>query len=117
MAALKPASSSQMQKPADAYRAKGRPKSQGRRTPWILRKSPETLAEDCHCLWMFAETAIGGGIPLQQHDTRPAMRNDLVQQGRDGDHRALGLEPEAAQGLQMLGRPHRSLRHCRAAEQ
>ena len=32
-----------------------------------------------------------------------------MQQGRDSDHRALGLEPEAAQGLEMLDRPHRSL--------
>jgi hypothetical protein len=42
------------------------------------------------------------------------MRNDLMQQGRDSDHCALGLEPEAAQGLEMLDRPHRSLRRCRS---
>jgi hypothetical protein len=33
------------------------------------------------------------------------MRNDLMQQGRDRDHRALGLEPEAAQSLEMFDRP------------
>src|ERR1700730_17260282 len=44
------------------------------------------------------------------------MRNDLMQEGRDGNHRALGLEPEAAQRLQMLDRPHRPLRRCRAPE-
>src|ERR1700730_18299159 len=44
------------------------------------------------------------------------MRNDLMQQGRDGDHRALGLEPETARGLQVLDRPHRSLPHCPAAK-
>jgi hypothetical protein len=36
------------------------------------------------------------------------MRNDLP--------RALGLKPETAQGLEMLDRPRRSLRRCRAPE-
>jgi hypothetical protein len=37
------------------------------------------------------------------------MWNDLVQQRRHGDHCALGRQPEAAQGLEMLDRPHRCL--------
>jgi len=33
------------------------------------------------------------------------VRDDLVQKRRDGNHRALGLEPEAAQGLEVFDRP------------
>jgi hypothetical protein len=44
-------------------------------------------------------------IGFEQIGAGPAMRNDLAKKGRDRDHRALGLEPEAAQGLEMLDCP------------
>jgi hypothetical protein len=42
---------------------------------------------------------VGGGyrgIGRDKTDTHRAVRNDLVQQRHDRDHRALGRQPEAA---------------------
>src|ERR1700730_12009053 len=63
---------------------------------------------------MFRVGAGYRGIGRNKSQARLAMRNDHVQQGRDGDDRARGREPEAAQGLQVFDRPHRSLRRYRA---
>jgi hypothetical protein len=49
------------------------------------------------------------GIGRDKADTHRAVRNDLMQQRHDRDHRALGRQPEAAQGFEMLDHPHARL--------
>src|ERR1700730_5121483 len=55
------------------------------------------------------------GIGRNEPHSRTAMRDDLGQQRRYGDHRVLRPQPESSQGLEMFDRPHRSLPRVRSA--
>jgi hypothetical protein len=55
---------------------------------------------------VFRVTVAQRSVGLDEGHPRPAMRDDLMQQRRDRDHRALGRKPKAAQGLEVLDRAH-----------
>src|SRR5437879_586937 len=93
-----------MQTPADRRSLKGGYIKRANNARWIIYELPETLTIERH-LWVFGIAAAHRGIGVEKTHASPTMRNDCVQQGRHCDHRALGLEPEAAQGLEMLDRP------------
>ena len=70
------------------------------------RSSSSTYAHDKAPRFLgFGIGASDRAIRMAKPHTRPTMRKDLMQDRRDGNHRALGRQPEAAQGLEMFDRP------------
>ena len=98
---LQPTPALHMQRPADRNRAEGRyPKKRGAR--WVIIESPHTLTEDRCCLRVLGITVAKRGIGPQESHAAPAMRNELMKQGRDSNHRTLGGQPKAAHCFKML---------------
>jgi hypothetical protein len=93
---------------------RSRPREQQAR--WVIQKRRGSLPIKRGRFRMLGPATRDRAIGRLKSHPRPSIRNNLVQQRRHGDHRALGRQPEAAQGLEMLDRPHRSLRPRRAPE-
>jgi hypothetical protein len=106
IAAFQVSTALQMQAPANPDRTKGRPKNQGHRTQWIIHKRPHPLPIERGRFRISVVAIAQRTVGFEYIGAGPAMRNDLVKKGHDGDHRALGRKPEAAQGLEMFDRAH-----------
>src|ERR1700730_18408398 len=81
-----------MQCPADPGRAKTR-RPKGTQCGWVSHEPPKVLPVEVSRSRMFGVGAAYCAIWPQKSDAGFAMRNDLMQEGRDGDHRALGRQP------------------------
>jgi hypothetical protein len=99
-AALKPGD------PAPEFTKPSHP--QGHRARWVIYESPRICLPDRNSLRIFGVCRTHRGIGFEENSTDRSVRDDLVQQRRDGNHRALGGKPETAQSFQMLERPHRN---------
>jgi hypothetical protein len=104
--AIKPAPALQMQSPADPFCMKGGlPYCD--RARLVVLELPNPLANDRRTRGIFRKGAADRGIGLQKSHAGPVLRNDFVEQGRQGNHRAFGRKAKAAQSLEMLDCAHR----------